>query len=378
MKIGVIGAGFSGAVVARGIAEFGFEVSVFDSRAHVAGNCHTERDKETGVMVHKYGPHIFHTDNERVWEFVCRFSKMKNYTNRVKAVCNGEVFTLPINLHTINQFYRSNMGPKQARKFIEGIAENIADPKNFEEQGRAMIGNDLYQAFFAGYTMKQWGIDPRELPSSILKRLPLRFDYNDNYFSHKYQGIPESGYTELVSNILDHHRICVNLSSKIEKAMMSNFDYLIYTGPLDEYFNYEYGRLGYRTLDFKSEVHEGDYQGNAVINYPAIDIPYTRISEHKHFAPWENFDKTIIYKEYSRLAEEDDIPYYPIRLAREQDLLTKYLALANSEKSVLFLGRLATYQYLDMDVTIGRALNASDLIVSALKSNSAMPYGIIQ
>ena len=361
MRVCIAGAGFSGAVIARMLAEAGIASLVIDERAHVAGNCYTERDAETGVMVHKFGPHIFHTAIERVWRFITQHGEMMPYVNRVKANVRGRVYSLPVNLHTINQFFDASMSPTEARSFIAAQARmDITDPHTFEEQALRFVGKDIYEAFFKGYTRKQWGCEPSELPASILKRLPLRFNYDDNYFSHPYQGMPRNGYTAVVESILNHRLIEVRLGVRYED-MVEDFAHTFYSGPLDRYYQYGLGRLGYRTLDFVPERAKGDYQGTAVINYPDEDVPFTRISEHKHFAPWEvdQFDRTIVFREYSRACGPDDVPYYPIRMVAETRLLEQYEARAKQEANVTFVGRLGTYQYLDMDVTIDRAMDVA-------------------
>lgn len=364
--IGIIGAGFSGAVIARELAEIGHTVKVYDNRPHVAGNCHTERDVSTEVMVHIYGPHIFHTDNERVWTYVQRFDTFKPYVNRVKAIAKGKVYSLPVNLHTINQFFDKTMRPAEAKSFIESKADvSIAEPQNFEEQALRFVGPELYEAFFKGYTLKQWGTDPKNLPASILKRLPLRFNYDDNYFNHKFQGMPENGYSHIVEGILNHANITVKLGVKFERGQVADFDHVFYSGPIDAWFEHSAGRLGYRTLDFERGEAEGDYQGGAVVNYGDGDVPFTRISEHKHFSPWESHEKTVYFKEYSRACGEGDIPYYPIRLVEEKAMLSQYVEMARQEKNITFVGRLGTYRYLDMDVTIKEALETADLFQSA-------------
>ena len=364
--IGIIGAGFSGAVIARELAEIGHTVKVYDNRPHVAGNCHTERDVSTEVMVHSYGPHIFHTDNERVWTYVQRFDTFKPYVNRVKAIAKGKVYSLPVNLHTINQFFDKTMRPAEAKSFIESKADvSIAEPQNFEEQALRFVGPELYEAFFKGYTLKQWGTDPKNLPASILKRLPLRFNYDDNYFNHKFQGMPENGYSHIVEGILNHANITVKLGVKFERGQVADFDHVFYSGPIDAWFEHSAGRLGYRTLDFERGEAEGDYQGGAVVNYGDGDVPFTRISEHKHFSPWESHEKTVYFKEYSRACGEGDIPYYPIRLVEEKAMLSQYVEMARQEKNITFVGRLGTYRYLDMDVTIKEALETADLFQSA-------------
>ncbi|RUM58123.1 MAG: UDP-galactopyranose mutase [Marinomonas sp.] len=364
-KIAIVGAGFSGAVIARELAEAGYKIDVFEKRDHLAGNCHTERDKDTNVMVHIYGPHIFHTDNERVWEYINRYGDFKDYTNRVKAISQERVFSLPINLLTINQFFNKTFSPNEAREFIQGIADqSIDEPVSFEEQALKFVGSELYEAFFKGYTLKQWGLDPKELPASILKRLPLRFNYDDNYFNHKYQGMPKDGYTTIVEAIFDHENISVNLSSTFDKIQREDYAHVFYTGPLDAWFDHCEGHLPYRTLDFETFREEGDVQGTAVLNYCDQSIPFTRITEHKHFSPWETHEKSICYREFSRLANPDDTPYYPIRLTGDPEQLIKYVDMAEQESGVTFVGRLATYRYLDMDVTIKEALETAELFLA--------------
>ncbi|MFN7224330.1 MAG: UDP-galactopyranose mutase [Paracoccaceae bacterium] len=356
----IVGAGFSGAVIARELAEAGIAVTVIDSRDHVAGNCHTERCSETGVMVHRYGPHIFHTDDAEVWDYVNQRATFMPYRNQVKATVRGLVYSMPINLHTINQFFGKALRPEEAKALIASCTTPADRPaESFEEQALQMVGREIYEAFFKGYTEKQWGLSPRDLPASILKRLPMRFTYDDNYFNHRFQGIPAEGYTHIVSGLLDHPLITVHLSTAYHAGMAAGYDHIFWTGPLDGYFGYSLGRLGYRTLDFERFTVDGDYQGCAVMNYPDPDIPFTRISEHKHFAPWEHHDQTVYFREFARAAGPDDIPYYPIRLSAEQTLLTEYEALSKAEANVTFVGRLGTYRYLDMDVTIREALDTA-------------------
>lgn len=374
MKFAIVGAGFTGAVLAHELAKFGHTIEVFESRSHVAGNCYSERDGKTGVMLHKYGPHIFHTDNEQVWQYVNNFTKFMPYINRVKTTSQGRVFSLPINLHTINQYFNKTLNPTEAKEFIQSIADNsIEEPQSFEDQALKFVGKDLYEAFFKGYTLKQWGCSPTELPSSILKRLPVRFNYDDNYFNHKYQGMPKDGYTHIVEKMLAQSGITLYLNTSFDQARIDEFDHVFYTGPIDAWFKYEEGRLGYRTLDFVREDHKGDYQGCAVMNYGDQSVPYTRIGEHKHFSPWEQHDDTVIFKEYSRECSEHDIPYYPIRLVNEKAMLNTYLEKARAQSKVSFLGRLGTYRYLDMDVTIAEALQASAVIKDCIYSCKPIP-----
>lgn len=370
MNILIVGAGLSGAVLGRGLAEAGHQITLIDSRTHVAGNCHTERCTETGVMVHVYGPHIFHTDDAEVWAYVTKFAHFMPYRNRVKSTVSGSVYSLPVNLHTINQFFGKTFRPDEARAFIETTQADtsITDPQSFEEQALRFVGRDLYEAFFRGYTEKQWGCAPDTLPASILKRLPLRFNYDDNYFAHRFQGMPEQGYTAMVEAILDHPGIDLHLETPFTHAMAARADHVIWSGPLDSYFDCRLGRLGYRTLDFERFTASGDWQGCAVMNYGAREVPWTRITEHKHFAPWENHEDTVCYREYARACGPDDIPYYPIRLVEEKALLGQYEALAAAEKGVSFVGRLGTYRYLDMDVTIREALDLLPQLLNRLKS----------
>lgn len=367
MQIGIAGAGFSGAVIARRLAEQGHQVTVFEARDHVAGNCHTERDADTGVLIHRYGPHIFHTGNERVWEYINQFGEMVPFNHRVRTTVGGKVYLLPVNLLTINQLFEKALSPDEAREFIASQADQtIGEPANFEEQALKFVGRRIYEAFFYGYTRKQWGMEPTQLPASILKRLPVRFSYEDSYFNHPYQAMPRDGYTAIVQAILDHPGIEVRLSTPYSPERRAEFDHSIWTGPLDAWFGYDKGRLGYRTLDFEEIRADGDFQGCSVMNYGDYEVPFTRIAEHKHFAPWEEHEKTVAFREFSRDCGPDDIPYYPIRLTEDKGLLKEYLERAAEATGVTFVGRLGTYRYLDMDVTIAEALTASDEMLAAI------------
>ncbi|MDB5876951.1 MAG: putative UDP-galactopyranose mutase [Variovorax sp.] len=376
--ISIVGAGFSGAVLARELAEAGCKVDVFDSRPHVAGNCHTARDAQTDVMVHTYGPHIFHTSNEKVWDYIRRFGEFVPFVNRVKAITGGRVFSLPLNLLTINQFFGKTFSPAEAEAFFKEVGDSsIESPANFEEQALHLMGRDLYEAFFKGYTTKQWGMSPSALPASILKRLPVRFNYDDNYYASRYQGIPRDGYTAVVENLLAHPDIRLHLGTRFERSYSSDYDHVFCSGPIDAWFGYDEGRLGYRTLDFVREDHTGDYQGNAVINYGDLSVPWTRISEHKHFAPWESHEKTVVFKEYSRLCDEADTPYYPIRLVAEKTLLSRYVERARQESKVTFVGRLGTYRYIDMHVTIAEALDTAERFKEGMGTDQPMPAFVV-
>jgi UDP-galactopyranose mutase len=355
----VAGAGLAGAVLARELAEaLDCRITIFEAKSHIGGHVYTERDPATQIIVHKYGPHIFNTNREDVWNYVNRFARFRPFVNRVKAKIDKGIFSLPVNLHTINQFFGKTFTPHEARKFIESVADkSIGEPANFEEQALKMIGRELYEAFFYGYTKKQWGCEPRELPASILKRLPVRFNYNDSYYDSLFQGIPEQGYTEMVRGFLDHKNIEVLLGTPFDPKSTERRDHLFYTGPLDAYFDFRFGRLGYRTVNFERSDGRGDFQGCAVMNHPGLDVAYTRIHEHKHFAPWEQHDDTVYFREFSKETEPDDLPYYPKRLSVDVDLLQKYIQLAESEKATSFLGRLGTYRYLNMDQVIGESLD---------------------
>jgi len=371
----IVGAGFSGAVVARELADAGgYKVQVVDERNHIAGNCYTNRDKETNVMEHVYGPHIFNTNNELIWDYVNKFGEFMPYTNRVKAVTEQGIFSLPINLLTINQLFNKSFNPREAEAFIMSLGnKDIIDPQNFEEQALKLVGSLIYETFFKDYTIKQWGCDPKLLPASILKRLPIRFSYDDNYYHSNYQGIPKEGYTQVIANILKHPAIEVKTSCKYDSSWNKNYDYVFYTGSIDAYFKFTAGRLGYRTIYFERNVFDGsDYQGNPVINYCSNDIPFTRVHEHKHFTPWEKHEKSLYLKEFSKETEIGEIPFYPKCLATDNIILKQYKRLANQEDKVFFLGRLATYKYMDMHHVIEEALAASQNFISASSTGTRL------
>lgn len=374
MKFCIVGTGFSGSVLAKELANHGNIVHVYEKKSHVAGLCFTKRNEETGINEHVYGPHIFHTDDEEVWDYICQFDDFYTYIHRVKANAGGHIYSLPVNLHTINQFFGKALTPAEAKSFINQKRDNtIKQPQNFEEQALNLMGKELYEAFFHGYTIKQWGTDPNNLPASILNRLPFRFNYNDSYSFHKYQGIPEYGYTHIVEKILDHPNIKIHSNSKFERARSKEYDHCFWTGPLDDWFRYSEGRLPYRTLDFEKKQAPGDFQGCSVMNYCDADVPYTRITEHKHFEPHKVYKDTIYYLEYSRECAENDNPYYPVRSVEGLDLLEKYVIMAQKEKNVSFLGRLGTFRYIDMDVTIKESLMASQIAHNCLKNKDTIP-----
>lgn len=372
----IIGAGFSGTVLANQLVNNSdCSIDIWDERDHIAGNCHTERDKQTGIMVHQYGPHIFNTDKKEIWDFVNSFIEFRPYVHRVKAMSNGKVYSLPVNLHTINQLFGKSFTPAEAKVFLETLADtSITDPQNFEEQALRFIGTELYYAFFYGYTKKQWGCEPTELPASILKRIPVRFNYDDNYHNNIFTGIPVAGYTVLMQKLIDHPAIAVTLNKKFEPGTdVTGYDHVFYTGPIDAWFNFKYGRLGYRTVTFETFYADGDFQGATQMNYCDESVPYTRITEHKHFTNWEQHDKTICFKEFSKETGPDDIPYYPKRLENDKTLLLKYRHDAEALQQVSFLGRLATYRYMDMHNVIGEALNFAKLFLQSGNTGAKAP-----
>lgn len=371
----VVGSGFSGAVLARELVEnLAARVWIIEERQHIGGNCYTERDAASGVMVHRYGPHIFNTDDDRVWNYVNSFGRFQPFVNRVKAHTSNGIFSLPINLQTINQVFARTFSPDQARAFILSQGDQtIGEPQNFEEQALKFVGRKLYELFFEGYTRKQWGCDPRELPASILKRLPIRFNYDDNYYSKTYQGIPEAGYTALFEKILDHPRIQVELGRKYESTHSRHFKHTFFTGPIDSFFNQCFGRLSYRTVNFERIDALGDFQGNAVINYTDQSVPWTRIHEHKHFTPWETHERTVAFKEFSSETGANDEPYYPKRLKADLILLQKYRLLAEKTPGITLLGRLATYRYMDMERVIAEALDLAQVVIAAAAKDLPIP-----
>ena len=372
----VVGSGFFGWTVAEQAAsELGKRVLIVEKRDHLGGNAYSEKDPDTGIEVHKYGAHLFHTSNKRVWEYVNRFTEFTDYQHRVFAMHDGTAYQFPMGLGLINQFFGRYYSPDEARKLIEEQREG-KDPEaatNLEERGIALIGKPLYEAFVKHYTAKQWQTAPTELPPEIISRLPVRYTFNNRYFNDTYEGLPVDGYAAWLEKMAEHELIDVRLSTdyfdvRDELRAESPDAPVVYTGPVDQYFNYAEGHLGWRTLDFEREVLEtGDFQGTPVMNYNDADVPYTRIHEFRHFHPERQdsypADKTVIVKEYSRFAEDGDEVYYPINTPEDREKLKKYRELAaeeSRENKVLFGGRLGTYQYLDMHMAIGAALSLFD------------------
>ena len=363
-RVYVIGAGFFGAVVAEQVATvLGVPVTVIDRRDHVGGNSFSEVDTETGVEYHKYGSHIFHTSDETVWAYVNRFGKFNDYRHHVYTVYNGEILSMPINLGTINSYYRRNFKPEEAKEFIaaEIAREKIVTPQNLEEKAVSLIGRPLYEALVRGYTVKQWETDPRKLSPEIITRLPVRYNYNNRYFSDRYEGIPLDGYGELISRILARPGITLRLNTSYRdiETEIGAGDLVVYTGAIDEFFNWKFGALEWRTVDFQIERFDyPDYQGATVMNYADESVPFTRIHEFKHYHPERpDSGKTIIFKEFSRFAAAGDEPYYPVLTEKNRQLYRRYREYAGQTcPQVIFGGRLGLYRYLDMDDTVAAAL----------------------
>ncbi len=367
----VVGSGFYGLTIAQQAAEnLGLQVKVVERRNHIGGNAYSEFDSETGIEVHKYGSHLFHTSNERVWEYVNRFTAFNNYKHVVWAKHNGDLYPMPINLDTINQFFKKDFDSEQAREFIQGqVNEDASSANNLEERAIALIGKPLYEAFIKGYTEKQWQTDPKLLPADVINRLPMRFTTEHRYFNDKHEGLPLAGYTAWLENMADHPNIEVSLNQDFfdSKSELVGQVPIVYTGPIDRYYDYEFGELGWRTLDFESEVLQtGNFQNTSVVNYSDLDSSFTRIHEYRHLHPERDYqsEATYISREYSRFATKDDEPYYPVSTEADREKLLQYRALMNEEVDVWFGGRLGSYQYLDMHMAIASALTAFDNQIS--------------
>lgn len=376
MDLLIVGSGFFGLTIAeRAATQLGLKVTILERRGHIGGNAYSEIDPETGIEYHKYGAHLFHTSNERVWEYVNQFTSFTNYQHRVYATHNGEVFPLPINLGTVNQFFRAAYGPDEARALIAEQAAELGgkEPENLEEKAISLIGRPLYEAFIKGYTAKQWQTDPTKLSPEIITRLPVRYTYDNHYFKDTHEGLPVDGYTPWLERMADHPNIEVRLntdffdeSQPLNKTAMAGKVPIVYTGPIDRYFDHTLGALSWRTLDFEKEVKPtGDFQGCAVMNYSDEDVPFTRIHEFRHFHPERDYqtEETLIMREYSRFAGGGDEPYYPVNTPEDREKLEGYRKLAEAEPNVLFGGRLGTYKYLDMHMAIGSALSRFDNVV---------------
>ena len=360
----IVGAGLYGAVFARQLTDAGGRVLVIDKRPHIAGNVYTE-DIE-GIHVHKYGAHIFHTNNKQVWEYVNRFAEFNRFTNSPVANYKGELFSLPFNMYTFNKMWGVVTPEEAAAKIAEQRKEITGEPQNLEEQAISLVGRDIFEKLVKGYTEKQWGRDCKDLPAFIIKRLPVRLTFDNNYFNALYQGIPMGGYTKLVENLLDGVEVRLNCDYLQHKAELDQLaETVVYTGPIDAYFSYRLGNLEYRSVRFENELLDTpNFQGNAAVNYTDRETPWTRIIEHKWFQfgkddTGSDLPKTVISREYSSEWKPGDEPYYPVNDAKNADLYQQYKALAAQEKQVIFGGRLGEYKYYDMDQVIAAALERS-------------------
>ncbi|WP_458687377.1 UDP-galactopyranose mutase [Nocardia tengchongensis] len=374
----VVGSGFFGLTIAERTANLlGKRVLVVERRYHLGGNAYSEADPETGIEIHKYGAHLFHTSNKRVWDYVNQFTEFTNYQHRVFGLHKGQAYPLPMGLGMISQFFGRYYTPDEARALIAEQSAEVAsdDVTNLEEKGISLIGRPLYEAFIRDYTAKQWQTDPKELPANIITRLPVRYTFDSRYFNDTYEGLPKDGYTAWLTKMAEHPNIEVRLDTDWfdvrDEVRAQNPDApVVYTGPLDHYFDYSEGELGWRTIDFETEVLEtGDFQGIPVMNYNDADVPFTRIIEPRHFHPErDNYpaDKTVIMREFSRFAQTGDEPYYPINTPEDRAKVLAYRERAKAETAsakVLFGGRLGTYQYLDMHMAIGAALSMFDNVL---------------
>lgn len=355
----VVGSGLFGAVFAQQAKEWGKTVLVLEKRNHIGGNCYSYKYEDTGIDVHAYGTHIFHTNDKKTWDYINRFTEFNRYQHRVLTTYKDRVYSMPINLGTINEFYGVNLKPHEVEEFLDGKRGNTSNPKNLEEKASSLIGWELYEAFIKGYTMKQWGCDPTQLPSSIITRLPVRNSYHDSYFNDYYQGIPIDGYTPIFERLLEGIPVEVGVDFCEDRSYwMQRCHKLIYTGPIDRYFDYKFGRLNWRSVRFEIErLNLDDYQGTSVMNYADVEIPYTRIHEPKHLHRERKMkpDATVIIREYSQV--NNDEPYYPVNFETDKTLLSKYQMLQQDETNVIFGGRLAQYKYYDMHQVIASALS---------------------
>lgn len=358
----IVGAGLFGAVFAQQMTEYGKKCLVIDRRNHIAGNIFSKEIE--GIQVHMYGPHIFHTDNERVWEYIRRFANFNHFIYSPIANYKGTLYNMPFNMNTFTKMWNI-ITPNEAKSIIAGQIKKygVVKPSNLEEQAISLVGRDIYKKLIKGYTEKQWGNLCTELPPFIIKRLPVRFTFDNNYFNHPYQGVPIGGYTKMVENMLKGIEVRLGVDFLKEREIYQNHaKRIVYTGPIDEYFDYCYGELEYRSLRFENEILQTEnYQGVAGMNYTDADTPYTRIVEHKHFEFGKgNPNKTVITKEYPMPWKKGDEPYYPINDKKNNLLYERYSILAEKQENTIFGGRLGTYKYIDMDKVIDRSLKTAD------------------
>lgn len=359
----VVGSGFFGLTIAERSAAHGLNVLIIDKRNHIGGNAYSFVEELTGIEIHKYGSHLFHTSNEKVWNYVNRFTNFNSYRHSVFTKYSNKTYPMPISLSTICAFFEKALSPDEARALIsEKISEaGITNPTNFEEKAISLVGKSLYEAFYFGYTSKQWGVHPSELPPETVTRLPVRYNFNNNYFSDTWEGLPLEGYGKWFAEMINNPKIKVSLTTDFFeiKSHIHSSKLVIYTGPIDKFFGYKYGLLGWRTLDFQTEtLNCDDFQGTSVMNYSDLSTPFTRIHEFKHLHPerTHTFGITTIMKEFSRVANRMDDPYYPINSLNDRKALMNYRRLAQTEENYIFGGRLGTYQYLDMHMAIASAL----------------------
>lgn len=376
MKFLIVGAGLTGAVIARLLADNGHKCEILEEADHIAGNCHTKKDSQTDILMHFFGPHTLHSDNDEIWKFLERFVEIYPYRHRKQAWVQGKLYPFPINLNAINKLFGTQLTPQEAEQFLKEQTKSYAteEPENFEEAALAGVGLKLYEGYYKGYTKKQWGRTPNELPSFVFRRLPIHLNEQSNVFHHAKQGQPVGGYTLMVEKMLDHSNIKLKIStafdSKIDKL---SFDHVFYSGPIDRYFDWSLGRLPYRTLDFKHEHKMGTFQECGTVNYCDFEIPYTRVVEHKYFWPWEIHKDTVVTFEYSRECEISDRPYYPIPLKESKQLFERYKQLAEETQKISFVGRLGTYRYLDMDKAIEEAMIAASTTLELIQISKKIP-----
>ena len=352
----IVGAGLFGTVFAREMTDSGKKCLIVDRRTHIGGNVYSEN--RDGIDVHVYGAHIFHTNNDNIWKYVNRFTEFNSYINKPKVVYKDRVFSFPINLMTLHQLW-GVITPSEAEEKLKSVRIKCDTPDNLEDWILSQVGKEVYETFIRGYTIKQWQRDPKDLPASIIKRLPIRLTFEENYFLDKYQGIPINGYTAMIDNMLQGIDFKLGIDYFDDKSELDSLaDTVVFTGKIDEYYDFCFGELEYRTLRFEHETLDGDFQGNAVVNYTHPDIPFTRIIEHKHFQPQDvlNIKNTIITREYSDEYSKGKTPYYPINDDKNNSIYFKYKELSKSEKNIIFGGRLAEYKYYDMHQVIGSAL----------------------
>lgn len=357
-----VGTGLFGSVIAEQASRDGLKVLVLEARDHIGGNCFTYNDKQTGINIHKYGPHIFHTSNKEIWNYINQFTEFNSYRHQCMSQVGKKLYSMPVNLMTMNQYFKKNWTPEQAQQFFASYTNAYSNPRNFEEQAMSLVGNDLYRMLFREYTIKQWDQDPKELPASVARRLPVRYNYNSRYYNDLWEGIPVNGYTPIFEKMLDHPNIHVELNCDYFalRDQIPNDKLVVYSGPIDRFFDYKYGVLNWRTCDFSFTTFAvEDWQGITQINYPSLKIPYTRTIEFKHFHPEKNYtkDATVVSFEYSKAAKQQDVPYYPVNTTYDQSVFALYNLEAKLLDRTIIGGRLGEYKYYDMHQVIGSALS---------------------